>query len=68
MIEYLNPACNVMLINVYVIDCPRQYIIMGRCLCALLASDTYDYETLSRGLTYMIYTTTNNKTNVYTWL
>ena len=31
-------------------DCPRQYIIMERYVCALLASDnTYDYETLSEG-------------------
>ena len=49
-------------------DCPRQYIIMGRYLCALLASDnTYDYETLSEGyicppkhLTYMNYKFVNN--------
>ena len=41
MIEYLNTACNVMF---------RQYIIMGRYLCAFLASDivyTYVYETVT---------------------
>ena len=47
-VGYHDGSCNGMLIMLLTEDCPRQYIIMGRYVCVLLASDnTYDYETLS---------------------
>ena len=51
MIEYFNPACNVMLIS-HVINrrLPQAIHYNGKIICVLLASDiTYDYETLSYG-------------------